>query len=171
MQSSYFKGMNTSELSAVHQRLSGYTKSEKRATSNLLLVAERSANKSYSNWISGGAESSIPLYVVRNAVYAARPMLNLEVPFQEPDRIARFIHVLFESVEDETAETFLGRFIAEEVTRAKVPSYDINHLTWIGENEERLLPFLKHFRALGSMDRATCDSALNGASALHTGAL
>lgn len=171
MQSSYFKGMSTSELSAIQHRLSSYTKGEKRATANLLLVAEREANKSYSNWINGGADSNVPLYVVTNIVFAARSMLKLEVPYQEPNRVARFINTLFESAESESAEVFIGRFIAGEVTRSKVPSYDLSHLTWIGENEERLLPFVDHFRDIGSMDRAACDSVLNGASALHTGAL
>lgn len=171
MQSTYFKGMGASELSAIRQRLSDYTKSEKRATANLLLVAEREANKSYSNWINGGADSNIPLHVVRNTVFAARSMLKLEVPYQEPNRVARFVHTLFGSDESETAETFVGRFITEEVTRSKGPFHDLSHLTWIGENEGRLLPFVDHFRDIGSMDRAACDSVLNGASALHTGTL
>lgn len=171
MQSSYFKGMSTSELSAIQHRLSSYTKGEKRSTANLLLVAEREANKSYSNWINGGADSNVPLYVVMNIVFAARSMLKLEVPYQEPNRVARFISTLFESAESESAEVFTGRFIAGEVTRSKVLSYDLSHLTWIGENEERLLPFVDHFRDIGSIDRAACDSVLNGASALHTGAL
>jgi hypothetical protein len=171
MQSTYFKGMDASELSAIRQRLSDYTKGEKRATANLLLVAEREANKSYSNWINGGADSNMPLHVVRTTVFAARSMLKLEVPYQEPNRVARFIFTLFASDEKESAEAFIGRFIAEEVTRSKDPSYDLAHLTWIGENESRLLPFVDHFRHIGSMDRAACDSVLNGASALHTGAL
>lgn len=171
MQSSYFKGMDESDLSAVKQRLSGYTVSEKRATANILLVAEREANGSYSNWIDGGADSNVPLHVVLKSIFAARSMLKLEVPAQEPNRVSRFIHALFASAEDESAQVFVGRFITEEVTRSKDLPYDHAHLTWVAENEERLLPFADHFRTIGSLDRATCDSVLNGASALHTGAL
>lgn len=171
MQASYFKGMTDTELSGIRQRLASYTTGEKRATTNLLLVAEREANQSYGNWISGGADSNLPRHTVRKAVFAARSMLRLEVPVTEPNRVSRFIYTLFDSPEEEAMEVFVGRFIADEVTRSKDPSYDESHLAWIAANEERLLPFVEHFQTTGSMDRLLCDSVLQSASALHTGAL
>jgi len=171
MNHSYFHGMEEPDLLTIHDRLSGYTKSEKQAAAQLLMFAEREANEFYSDWISGSTGSALPPVIVKNAIFATPLMLKLDVPFREPRKVSKGVYALFASVEDTSFEVFMGRIMLEETTMAEATGVDLSHLLWIGQNVDRLLPFIGQFRLIQSMDREVCESLLNGASGLATGTI